>query len=183
VIATRRLQGGVWLGISQPPAPLDLVGRVRRLADQAAARRALAAARCASNRRLAGFALSLSHSRGAGAALIGPAGSSLGVDVVLAGRIGSRHAQAILAPSEWQAVRQARITPALCWAIKEATAKATGVPERASASRLRIAVGDRSGVHVRWLDEPARWFAARWERWGPFLYAWVLEGDPGRNGR
>ncbi len=169
-----RVADGIWLGMFQPERLVCPRGHARRLADRAAAARALTAGLKASSLRASLAAFSLSHTEGVGAALVGPRSLGLGVDVVRVQRVSRRHAWAILIPSEWQALRGCpRIRPALAWALKEAAAKATGEPALHFPSALRIvrSTGDR--LEVRVLCTPPLVFHGGWEGRGLFLYAWV----------
>jgi hypothetical protein len=165
----------VWLGIWQPRRPLALRGAVRRAADVAAARRALAVALAASGLSRDGCAVSRAHSRGAGAALVGAPGQALGVDVLAATRLSPRHAAEFLTRDEQRALD--RHTPdgaALGWALKEAAAKATGAPERCFPFGLEIVAAADGGLEVRVVGSAVRFRGAWWRR-GAFLYAWVVQ--------
>jgi phosphopantetheinyl transferase len=111
-----------------------VIARALRI-DRAAADRAAAARRAglraAPNRspdaRDAQWAMSLSHTRGVGAAVVAPAGHRLGVDRVAVARVGERHARAVLRDQKWALLAFAsEVRPALAWALKEAAAKASG---------------------------------------------------------
>lgn len=167
----------VWLGLVQPEAPATGHGPRRWPLERAAARRALGQARRAwGDSRGAAPAVSCSHSEGAGAALLGPAGSWIGVDVVRTSRITRCHARAILSAAEWKALApHARLRPALAWGLKEAAAKATHTPGRVFPWRLRIRRGGASGIRVEVIGEAPRTLEAGWLERSPFLYAWVVE--------
>lgn len=174
---TIALADGLWLAIAGPvrAGRLDRSrprGRARRRADRAAARSAREAALRASCLTCSRAAVSLSHSEGVGAALVGKRGRPLGVDVVRIDRVGARHARAILDAYERRALHsESRIRPALAWALKEAAAKATGEPLRDFPSRLRI-VRTKDGVHVRAAGTRAA-LQSGWRVFGRYLFAWV----------
>jgi phosphopantetheinyl transferase (holo-ACP synthase) len=151
-------------------------GRERRVIDQRSSRLALTAA-LSHHTWKPTPSFSLSHTEGIGAALVGPEPLAFGVDLVRAERVNERHARAITTKDEWSRMA-GRVAPALVWGLKEATAKATGQPERFWGTTLRI-MRARSG---RWeiVTEPecsVRRFAGRWLWLGEYLLVWVWDAE------
>jgi 4'-phosphopantetheinyl transferase EntD len=149
-------------------------GHERRVADRAAARRAWDIALASVGLSPESAVGSRAHTEGAGAALVGPSGTMLGVDLVSPGRITPRHASAILDPEEWEAIpARAEIRAALGWGLKEAAAKAFGSPVRHFPRGLRIASApDRLEVICR--DQPLWRVVSHWEEIGSLLCVWVI---------
>ena len=164
----------VWIGFARcesagttPRAP----GR-RWPLDRQAANRAVAMVVAASGFH-AGCTTSRSHTRGVAAAVAAPAGVRVGVDLVETERVGSRHAHAVLNGDEWETLAPyAGVRPALAWALKEASAKASGDPLRCFPHGLRIQACP-TGLYVRLVAGASQEFIAGWGLFGRFLYAWV----------
>ena len=176
---TRRVASDVWLAITTPQHMVtsQLHGLDRRQADTAAGHRALGRALEACQHRAGPIAQSLSHTRGFGAALVGPASFRLGVDLVEIDRVGLRHARAVLTSDEWEELRLTQSQrPALAWGLKESAAKATGDPVHFFPDCLRLErhIGR---LVVRVLDGPASetLFDTGWGRIGPLLCVWAIE--------
>jgi hypothetical protein len=105
-------------------------------------------------------------------AVAAPAGVAVGADLVAVDRVGARHAAAVTVGDEWKVLESyASVRPALAWAVKEASAKATGEPLRCFPHGLRIEAGP-AGLMVREVGG-GRGFVADWGLFGGFLYAWV----------
>jgi phosphopantetheinyl transferase len=122
--------------------------------------------------------VSISHSSGAGAAIVARRPRSVGVDLMPLGRLGARHAAAVLDDAERAALE--RIDPALvptvAWTLKEATAKASGRAGELSLSDLRIRTHTTQRTATVGVGgEPAARFAAGWDITAGFVYAWALE--------
>jgi hypothetical protein len=118
-------------------------------------------------------AVSRSHTLGAGAALVGPAGRRLGVDLVAVARVSERHARTLLGPREWAALEFAGgARPALAWALKEAAAKASGDPARCFPDGLLIEHDD-GGLCVR-IAETAVVLRGDWMMLEHLLCAYTL---------
>lgn len=175
---------GLWLGSHQPPRPRLRREPMQRIRDRSAARRALDVALKASGFQQRLAAVSLSHTEGVGAALVGSRGRLVGVDVVRIARLRRRHADAILHPGEWRALGgHGSLSPALAWGLKEAAAKAVGAPELYFPTRLRIVACAAGRALVLALGAPPLWLAGGWLRRGRFLYVWVAAvGTAGRKG-
>jgi hypothetical protein len=95
------------------------------------------------------------------------------VDLVETARVSSRHAHAVLNGEEWELLAPyAGIRPALAWALKEASAKASGDPLRCFPHGLRI-LAYPTGLYVRLVAGGSQGFIAGWGLFGGFLYAWV----------
>jgi hypothetical protein len=150
-------------------------GRDRRIADRRAARVARTLALRAAGLPRGAAALSLAHSAGGGAAAVAPRVRPVGVDLIPLARVGERHARAILDAEEYALLfgRRPAVAPALAWALKEATAKATGV--QSSCFPL--------GVRVRGCSEPGGMapdvavVEVSGASGGVFLAGWVVEND------
>ena len=157
---------------------MRLRGRERRAADRAAAERAWTVALQATGLRPDNAAGSRAHTVGAGAALVGPAGTVLGVDLVSPTRVTPRHARAILDPEEWEALPvPLRIRGALGWGLKEAAGKALGNPVRLFPAGLTITCGGNR-VQVVARVEPHSRMAGHWKEIGSLLCVWVIAFDP-----
>jgi hypothetical protein len=171
--------GGRWLGTANYAGSDVLRGAALRRTDVRAGRAALAVALAAARERtdeLGGYAYSISHTGGRGAAVVGPLGDCLGIDLVPLTRVAPRHAVAILSKGEWEALGQydAALRPALAWALKEAAAKATGAPARWFPDGLRIERSDSSHLAVSLTADPTLMFDADWRVDGQLLCAWVV---------
>jgi phosphopantetheinyl transferase len=119
-------------------------------------------------------AFSLSHSGGAGAALLSREKLCLGVDVIPGSRVLPRHAAAVLSDGERAALGDLwHKAPALIWALKEAAAKATGEPGRFFPTGLRINRAGERSLSIETLEHKPRRFLSNWILSGPFLVAWV----------
>ncbi len=176
MILTRSVAPGVWLAVDAPETPVPR-GAARGEADWAAARRAWGMALDAAGLTEGNAAGSRSHTAGSGAAVVGPVGTVLGVDLVVSGRITTRHAGEILDRHEWKALEGNDSRPALGWGLKEAAAKAFGVPGRRFPLGVGIARGrDRLEVFDR--EPPHGRLAGHWEELGTLLCVWVLGPTP-----
>ena len=174
MILTRRVAADVWLTVYRSPAIVRLRGPERRQADRAAAERAWNLAAAAAGLFPQTAAGSRAHTEGSGAALVGPAGTMMGVDLVPMRRVTPRHAQAMLDVQEWDAMEGVGgIRAALAWGLKEAAAKAFGDPGRRFPAGLRIA-GGTNGLTVATREEPSSCVLGRWELIGSLLCVWVL---------
>jgi hypothetical protein len=174
VIVTLSLANAISLAVCCPASGVRLRGRELRVADRAAGERAWRLALQASRLSAANAAGSRAHTEGAGAALIGPIGTLLGVDLVSPFRVTLRHAQAILDPHEWEALPvPLAIRGALGWGMKEAAAKALGNPVRHFPAGLTIrCTADRVEVIPR--AEPRLRMGGYWQRIGSLLCVWVI---------
>jgi len=174
MILTRRVADGVWLTVYRSLAIVRLHGPERRQADRAAAERAWNLAAAAAGLSPQNAAGSRAHTEGSGAALVGPAGTKMGVDLVPLRRVTARHAQAMLDVQEWDAMEGlGGIGAALAWGLKEAAAKAFGDPGRRFPAGLRIA-GGTNGFTVATRGESSSCVLGRWESIGSLLCVWVL---------
>ena len=174
MILTRRVADGTWVTVYGRPAVARLHGAERRQADREAAERAWNLAAAAAGLCPQNAAGSRAHTEGSGAALVGPAGTMMGVDLVSMKRVTPRHAQAMLDAQEWDAVEGlGSISAALAWGLKEAAAKAFGEPGRRFPAGLRIA-GGTNGLTVATQEEPSSCVVGRWELIGSLLCVWVL---------
>jgi hypothetical protein len=157
-------------------APLgeQLRGRDRRVADRAAAASAWTIALASAGLTPENAAGSRAHTEGSGAALVGPKGTVLGVDLVSTGRVTPRHARAILDPEEWEALPDPlHSRAALGWGLKEAAAKALGAPARLFPAGLRFS-RTPNGLEVMNCDEPRSSLVGYWETIGSLVCVWVL---------
>ena len=174
MIVTWPLADAISLVVCCPPAGVRLRGRELRVADRAAGERAWRLALQASRLSAANAAGSRAHTEGAGAALIGPKGTLLGVDLVSPFRVTPRHARAILDRQEWEALPvPLGIRAALGWALKEAAAKAVGNPARYFPAGLTI-TSSANRVEVIARDGPHARMAGRWRKIGSLLCVWVI---------
>jgi phosphopantetheinyl transferase (holo-ACP synthase) len=109
-----------------------LTGRERRVADEAAAAVARGLVHAAAPTAGAPNTVSISHTEGSAAALAWPERRMVGVDLIVTRRVTRRHANAILSTEDWSVL--ASVPPDLrapvAWALKEATAKATGAAQK-----------------------------------------------------
>ncbi len=94
------------------------------------------------------FTMSTSHTEGSAAVLLCRGKRLIGVDLVLVSRVTQRHAEKILTRDDWSAldVAPARLRPALGWALKEATAKATGAAQHYFPTGICIVPGAADGL-------------------------------------
>jgi phosphopantetheinyl transferase (holo-ACP synthase) len=176
----RQVAPGVWLGFARCPPDGRGTARERLWArDREAADLAVAAVLDASGYRRDACAMSRSHTRGLGAAVAGPTGVRVGVDLVELNRVTPRHAKAILSGKELEALAPyAAVRPALAWALKEAAAKALGNPLQCFPHGLRIAVETSGSTHAI-VEGGGMEFAAAWGLLNGLLYAWVFwPGSP-----
>lgn len=174
MIVTRPVADAVWLAVCCAPVGVRLRGRELRLADRAAARRAWDIALGSAGLSPTDAVGSCAHTEGAGAALVGPKGTVLGVDLVSVGRITPRHARAILDRQEWEALPgPLGSRAALGWSLKEAAAKALGSPVRRFPAGLRI-TNTPNGLEVIGRHEPCSSMAGHWQEVGSLLCVWVL---------
>ena len=174
MIVTLGPADSISLAVCLTPCGPRLRGRELRAADRAAAGRAWSVALQASGLSPANAAGSRAHTEGAGAALVGPEGTVLGVDLVSPSRVTPRHARAILDRHEWEALPvPLEIRGALGWGLKEAAAKALGDPVRRFPAGLAIeCAGNR--VEVVAQDEPHSRMDGKWQKIGSLLCVWVL---------
>ena len=174
MIVTWPLADAVSLAVCRPSSGVRLRGRELREADRAAAGRAWSVALAASGLSPGHAGGSRAHTEGAGAALVGPTGTVLGVDLVSPGRVTPRHARAILDHDEWEALPgPLALRAALGWGLKEAAAKALGNPVRHFPAGLTITrAGNRVEVVAR--DEPHSRIAGHWREIGSLLCVWVI---------
>ena len=165
----------MWLAVCCPPAAGRLRGRELRAADRAAARSAWDLALRATGLSPGNATGSCAHTEGAGAALVGPKGRVLGVDLVSPARVTVRHARAILDPHEWEALPGPLVKRgALGWGLKEAAAKALGSPVRDFPAGLGITY-TANGLEVI-ARHDTRWsLAGHWREVGSLLCVWVIE--------
>jgi hypothetical protein len=178
VISVRPVGEELWLGIAGPVSRAAVPPALRFSTDRAAADLAEMAAVAAAARPRAGCAISRSHTRGCGAALVGPAPARVGVDIVALDRVERRHAEEVVDGRGWAALAsEGPIRAGLAWALKEAAAKATGEPARCFPSGLRI-VASASGVRVHRTDGPGQVFVTGWLEWSGYLCAWAREVEP-----
>jgi hypothetical protein len=174
VIVTLPLADVISLSVCCPAPGLQLRGRALRAADREAADRAWRVALESSGLSPANAAGSRAHTEGAGAALVGPERTVLGVDLVRPSRVTRRHAQEILNPGEWEALPvPPAIRGALGWGLKEAAAKAMGNAVRHFPAGLRITrTWNRVEVIAR--DEPHARMTGCWREIGSLLCVWVI---------
>ena len=174
MIFTLPLADAISLAVCCPPSGVRLRGRELRVADRAAGERAWRLALQATRLSAANAAGSRAHTEGAGAALVGPKGTVLGVDLVSPLRVTPRHARAILDPHEWEALPvPPALRGALGWGLKEAAAKALGNPVRHFPAGLTITcTANRLEVIAR--DEPHSRMAGHWQEIGSLLCVWVI---------
>jgi phosphopantetheinyl transferase (holo-ACP synthase) len=174
VIVNLRLAETTALSVCCPSPGVRLRGLGLRQADRAAAGMAWSAALESSSLSPENAAGSRAHTEGAGAALVGPEGTVLGVDLLSTSRVTPRHAQAILDPHEWEALPvPLAIRGALGWGLKEAAAKALGNPVRHFPAGLTITrAGNRVEVVAR--DEPRFRMAGHWREIDSLLCVWVI---------
>ena len=174
MIITLAPAAAISLTVCCPTFGVRLRGRPLRVADRGAADRAWRLALQATGLSPGNAAGSRAHTEGAGAALVGPEGTVLGVDLVSTSRVTPRHAQAILDPHEWEALPvPLAIRGALGWGLKEAAAKALGNPVRHFPAGLTITcTANRVEVIAR--DEPQLRMAGHWQEIGSLLCVWVL---------
>jgi hypothetical protein len=174
VMVARRITSSIWLAMCDAPAGVRLRGRGRRVADRAAAARAWTTAVKASGVPAEHVVGSRAHTEGAGAALVGPKGAVLGIDLVSPRRITLRHACAILDPEEWDVLPGTLgCRAALGWGLKEAAAKALGTPVRHFPAGLRITRALKS-LEVIDRDEPRSSVLGHWATIGSLLCVWVF---------
>jgi hypothetical protein len=175
VIVTLSLADAISLAVCCPASGVRLRGRELRVADRAAGERAWRLALQASRLSAANAAGSRAHTEGAGAALVGPKGTVLGVDLISPLRVTPRHARAILDRQEWEALPvPLAIRGALGWGLKEAAAKALGNPVRHFPAGLTImSTANRLEVIAR--DEPHSCMVGYWKQIGSLLCVWVIK--------
>ena len=120
--------------------------------------------------------ISRSHSAGAGAAAVAPAGWSVGVDVMPVGRVTRRHAGAIAADAEIAAAEAAvgaQGAAGLVWALKEAAVKAGGLRGLGAMPEWAI-----HGAGDGWADLACSVSHGRalagWTAVDGFVCAWVI---------
>jgi hypothetical protein len=174
VIVNLRLAETTALSVCCPSPGVRLRSLELREADRAAAGRAWSVALAASGLSPGHAGGSRAHTEGAGAALVGPTGTVLGVDLVSPSRVTSRHARAILDQHEWEALPvPLALRGALGWGLKEAAAKALGNPVRHFPAGLTITrAGNRVEVIAR--AEPRFRMAGHWREIGSLLCVWVI---------
>lgn len=174
MIVTLPLAVAISLAVCCPASGVRLRGRERRAADRAAADTAWTVALEASGLSPENSTVSRAHTEGAGAALVGPAGTMLGVDLVSLTRVTLRHAREILDSHEWDALPvPVGIRGALGWGLKEAAAKALGNPVRHFPAGLTI-TRSANRLEVTARDEPHARMRGNWKEIGSLLCVWVL---------
>ena len=174
MIVTLPLADAISLTVCCPSSGVRLRGRELRVADRAAAGKAWRLALEATGLSPDNAAGSRAHTEGAGAALVGPRGRVLGVDLVSPSRLTPRHARAILDPHEWEALPvPLAVRGALGWGLKEAAAKALGNPARYFPAGLTI-TSSTNRVEVIARDEPRSRMAGHWKEIGSLLCVWVI---------
>ena len=174
MIITLALADAMSLAVCCPSSGLRLRGRSLRVADRAAARRAWRLALQASGLSPGNATGSRAHTEGAGAALVGPRETVLGVDLVSPLRVTLRHARAILDPPEWEALPVPfAFRAALGWGLKEAAAKALGNPVRHFPAGLTI-TGTANRLEVTARNAPHSRMAGHWKEIGSLLCVWVI---------
>jgi hypothetical protein len=139
-------RGELGLVLRDPGLP-RMIGRERRLADERAAAVACDLVRAAALPADAPRTISISHTEGSAAALAWPEQCMIGVDLVVARRVTGRHAEAILSKMDRCAL--ASVPPDLRapvgWALKEATAKATGAAQKYFPDGVRLIASRQRG--------------------------------------
>jgi 4'-phosphopantetheinyl transferase superfamily protein len=131
---------GTLVLILRDPGLPRLFGRERRLADEAAAaiarRWALVFALPSDGPR----SISVSHTEGSAAVLACAGSRMIGVDLVMVERVTRRHAHAILSRDDWSALASVprALRAPVAWALKEATAKATGAAGKHFPNGIRL---------------------------------------------
>ena len=166
-------RGQLALVLRDPRLP-RMIGRERRLADERAAAVACELVRAAPLSADAPRAISISHTEGSAAALAWPEQRMIGVDLVVANRVTGRHAAAILSKMDECAL--ASVPPDLRapvgWALKEATAKATGAAQKYFPNGVRlIASREQWSLRTRCDDQS---FDGDWFVLGQFICATVI---------
>ncbi len=175
MIVTLPLADAISLAVCGPLSGVRLRGRELRVADRAAGERAWRLALQATRLSAANAASSRAHTEGAGAALVGPMGTVLGVDLVSPLRVTPRHARASLDAREWEALPvPLAIRAALGWGLKEAAAKALGNPARYFPAGLTI-TSRASRVEVIARNESRSRMAGYWKEIGSLLCVWVIK--------
>lgn len=170
--SSHRVGADLWVGFAGGEPGQGLPACSRLLVDRHASAQAERVAATASGLAACGYAVSRSHTRGMGAALVSPAGPRLGVDLVVITRVTERHAAAILSPPEWEVLAPlGGLRPAVAWGLKEAAAKGTGAPGYCFPDGVRIA-GGPGGLEVRAMGIR---FTAGWLQLGAMLCVWVRE--------
>ena len=174
MITTLPQGNAISLAVCCPTSAVRLRGRELRTADRAAASLAWRLALHATGLSPDNAAGSRAHTEGAGAALVGPEETVLGVDLVSPSRVTSRHAAAILDQHDWEALTvPVAIRGALGWGLKEAAAKALGNPVRYFPAGITITwTANRLEVVPR--DEPHSRMAGYWNQIGSLLCVWVI---------
>jgi len=174
VIVTLPLADAIRLTVCCPSYGARLRGRELRAADRTAAGRAWSFALQSTGLSAGNAAGSRAHTEGVGAALIGPTGTVLGVDLVSPVRVTPRHARAILDQHEWEALPvPLAMRGALGWGLKEAAAKALGNPVRHFPAGLTI-MYSANRVEVVPRNEPHSRMAGHWREIGSLLCVWVI---------
>lgn len=157
-----------------------LIGRARRREDERAGlwARRLALESCDSSEEAT--TISISHTEGSAAALARPGSQRIGVDLVLATRVTQRHANAVLTRKDWAALDSIPppLRAPLGWAMKEATAKATGAAQLYFPTRIRLlSNGDSGSPRAQCIGGLRSTFDVDWLVLGGLLCATVVEID------
>ena len=163
--------------ILRDPALPRLFGRERSLADEGAAAiarlRALVAALPTNGPR----SISVSQNEGSAAVLACAGHRMIGVDLVMAERVTRTHAHEILSRADWNALASVPrgLRAPVAWALKEATAKATGAAGKHFSSGIHLlANGARRSPGAHWGNHS---FEGDWFVVGQFICATVI-GTP-----
>lgn len=180
VLRADAIDGWLVLAMRESKIPLPY-GRSRRTADQGAARLARAYAIAACGPGVRPVAVSIAHTEGSAAALAGTASARFGVDLVRLARITPRHGRAIGSPRDRNALEQTppHCRDALTWALKEATAKATGAAQSYFPTGVRLFVaGDARSIGTQVDDSVGTTFTSSWFMVGEMLCAMVVSTTP-----
>jgi 4'-phosphopantetheinyl transferase EntD len=180
ILRAGAIDGWLALSMRESNGPLPY-GRGRRTADQRAARlaRARAIAACGPGHRP--LAVSIAHTEGSAAALAGTAEARFGVDLVRLSRVTPRHGRAIGSPRDRAALGETppQCRDALTWALKEATAKATGAAQSYFPTGVRLFVAaDTGSICTQVDDSGGTTFTSSWFVIGEMLCAIVASTTP-----
>ena len=154
-----------------------LAGRARRQADERAAYRARVAALASWGLRAFQASISISHTEGSAAALVGVRERTFGVDLVRISRVAPKHSRAILTHSDRDAfaVMPRQYRDALAWALKEAAAKATGAAQHFFPDGVQLMTDPLTRrLRVRLADSLRTTFDTNWFVLGDLLCATVV---------
>lgn len=171
------VDGRLVIVLHDPEVP-RVFGRARRIEDQRAGTRALRLALATSGMTQQRATISISHTEGSAAALVGAGGRMTGVDLVVVARVTERHASAVLTRRDWAALDAIPppLRPALGWAMKEAAAKATGAAQHYFPTRIHLLATRAPGLPGAQLADATRTtFDGDWLLFGGLLCATVVE--------